>query len=113
MQKELEELKMMTAPQADPKLTAPELQSCLDRSRVVDKNGKSPSETGWIPTYNLDYAAALAWETKAAKASEYFGFKADEQQFSPEKIYDHCQQMARKYRNRLSGSIDFEPKKYV
>lgn len=109
----LEHLKLLVQPNLDPKLQVSELQDCLNQSRKMDSAGKAPVDTGWIPTWDLNYAAMLAWQMKMAKAASYFGFKDNEQQFNPQQVFAQCEKMATLYRNKISGTVEIPVPTYT
>lgn len=49
--------------------------------------------------YNVRRACYEAWLLKAAKASEYSAVSEDGQSFNDQQIYEHCLQMADRYRD--------------
>jgi hypothetical protein len=55
---------------------------------------------GWIPTYNLNMAAADVWEHKAAQVAGKYDFSADGGQYSRSQAYNQAMQMAKYYRGR-------------
>ncbi|MGC0144936.1 hypothetical protein [Pseudactinotalea sp. Z1732] len=48
-----------------PELTEPELDGFLDVSRIVDADGRAPVDEDYEETFDLNHAAALAFEAKA------------------------------------------------
>lgn len=48
--------------------------------------------------YNLNRAAAVVWERKAAHAAAGYGFTADGATYRREQAYQHCLEMAQHYR---------------
>lgn len=56
--------------QADsvPVLPAGEVDRALDASQVVDSDGRAPVDAGYVPTFNVAYAAALLFDVKASLA---------------------------------------------
>ena len=63
----------------------------------------SPTQTAnsnWIPTYNLNSAAAQIWDEKAATISNQYDFKADGGDYSRSQAYKHALEQAKYYRSR-------------
>ena len=60
----------------------------------------------WIPTYDLNMAAAEGWRWKAAKAADRTGFTADGATFHEEQLIAHCERMANQYAKGVAGSIN-------
>lgn len=52
-----------TAPTLSPEAT----EAALDMSKVVDSEGRAPVDDGYVPTFNVNYAAALLLEQKAGR----------------------------------------------
>lgn len=54
-------------PDTAPALSASAIDDVLDVSQVVDAEGRAPVDPGYVPTWNLFYAAALLLEQKAGR----------------------------------------------
>ena len=65
----LEELKRLTDWETAPALTEDDLEASLAAAALEDINGLAPLHEEWIPTYELNAAAAHAWLIKAARAA--------------------------------------------
>lgn len=52
-----------------PVLDQAALDAALDASRVVDPDGRAPIDDGYVETFDLNYAAAEAFEAKAVQAA--------------------------------------------
>lgn len=52
-----------------PVLTDQQLEAFLDAARVVDSDGRAPVDDGYVETFDLNYAAAEAFEAKAVQAA--------------------------------------------
>mgnify|MGYP001206570367 CR=1 FL=1 len=60
----------------------------------------------WIPTYDLNAAAADIWEEKAAAVADEHDFAADGGNYSVSQKYEQYMKAARRYRaKRAIGSI--------
>ena len=67
------------------------------------QTGGVPTQTtnaNWIPTYNLNLAAAQIWDEKAAAISNQYDFKADGGDYSRSQAYKHASEQAKYYRSR-------------
>ena len=63
-------------------------------------------QVGWIPTYDLNAAAAAIWEEKAAVLSQDFDFQADGGSYSRSQAYEQAMKQARYFRaRRAPGTI--------
>lgn len=56
----------------------------------------------WLPTYDLNAAAADIWAEKASSVAEDFTFSADGGNFSRAQVYEHYMKQARYYRGKRS-----------
>jgi len=74
--------------------------SVVDGSVTWVDNGSE-----WAPTWDLDRAAALGWERKAAKAVGGFDFKTEDQQFARSQVAKSCLDMADRHRRRMLPAI--------
>jgi hypothetical protein len=63
--------------------------------------------TAWVPTWDLNAAAAEGWRRKAAKAAAKFDFTTGDQQFSRSQVYAQCMSMAADYARRAIGTLTF------
>jgi len=75
-------------------------------ARTVTDGGVVWSDNGgaWAPSWDLDRAAMLAWERKAAKATSRYTFTTDGQTFERAQVAAACREQADRYRRRLAGT---------
>lgn len=99
-----DELKRMTAWNAEPALTEIEIGELLAGAQVADENGASPQNDDWVPTYDLNSAAASGWLIKAARAANTTETEPESLSVSS-KIFDNCLKMARIYSRRRIGTF--------
>lgn len=59
----------------------------------------------WTPTYDLNYAAYLAWGLKAAKAASRISFSTEGASFQRQQYIANCFAMQRQYGARLNYSV--------
>jgi hypothetical protein len=97
-------LERLVAPTIEPTLSTVEVQDLLASARRPDGDGVAPSEAAWVPTWDLDAAAADGWEIKAGRAAAGYDFGEDSQRFNRSQVHAQCMAMARLYR-RGSGSV--------
>lgn len=57
----------------------------------------------WVPTYDLNAAAADLWEEKAAVVAQDFQFQADGGSYSRQQKYEQYMKQARYFRARRKG----------
>lgn len=95
----------MTAWTSDPALTEPELAGTLATFARQDANGYTPSVEEWLPTYDLNAAAAQAWLVKAARASTLTEIDPPGSGIVTSKIFDNCRAMARIYAAKTRTSV--------
>lgn len=83
---------------------------------LIDERGEQPytwdtstdpptedENEDWIPTYDLNAAAADVWEEKAAVPAADYDFSADGGRYSRSQVYEQAMKQARYYRARRSG----------
>lgn len=95
----------MTDAGCEPELTESDLEDLLGVAARVDENGLYRGDTGWVPTWDVNAAAAEGWLRKAGRAAAKFNFAEDGQRFDRAQIYQHCKAQHLAYANRLMGSI--------
>lgn len=92
------------------------LQGYIERYPLADVNGQEPfisqyqvgatttklANPLWIPTYDLNAAAADVWQEKGAMVAPDHDFSADGGSYQRSQTYTHAMQMHRHYRARRS-----------
>lgn len=104
MESPLDKLKRMTAWDTGPALSEDDLNAALGMAPVPDLNGSGPTDEGWVPTYDLNAAAAEAWLIKAARASALVEIDPPGSGITTSRVYDNCREMARIYRSRVRAT---------
>jgi hypothetical protein len=61
--------------------------------------------TGYVTTYDLNWAAAKLWETKAARCVDCVGGSAGGSGFAFDEIFAHCREMAAYYRRGVNSTV--------
>jgi len=97
-----ERLGRLCAADHDPTLDTTDLNDCLTQAKRSDPMGRLPDEDGYEATWDMRYAASLGWELKAARAAGGFRFEEDTQVFYREQVFNHCEEMAKRYRRGAS-----------
>lgn len=101
----IDKLKLLTAWDVDPALTEDELGDTLAAFALEDANGLAPVNEEWMPTYDLNAAAAQAWLIKSARAAA----TVDEPTAGvvTSKVFDNCRMMAKMYAGKrgMSASV--------
>jgi len=100
-----EKLKKMTAWDTVPVLADAEVDELLVQFSLADKNGLAPLETGWIPTYELNAAAARGWLIKAGRASALVEVDPPGSGIVTSKVFENCRAMARIYSSKCQASV--------
>jgi hypothetical protein len=85
------------AASARPVLSADDLDALLDLYQTPDADGRLVSDDGWVPTWDLNAAAAEGWRWKAGRVAGDFNFSADNASYSKESTMAHCLAMATQY----------------
>jgi hypothetical protein len=97
------------------------LETVIESHPVPDLRGVAPwqwdystapptqeANEQWIPTYDLNAAAAVIWDEKAASAAQDYSYSADGGSFSRNQVFDQFSRMASKYRSRsVPRGIEF------
>jgi hypothetical protein len=91
------------------------ISAFLVRHPLIDELGAEPyswntltdpptatDNDAWVPTFDLNAAAADVWEEKAAALAGNVDFQADGGSFSLSQKFDQARKMARHYRARRS-----------
>lgn len=89
-----------------PVLSPEALGALLDAYGAQDASGRAPSDNGWVPTYNLNAAAAEGWRMKAGKVAGDFNFSADNASYSKADVLAHCLEMETKYASLNHGTLN-------
>jgi hypothetical protein len=99
------------------------LTAMIEAYPLMDENGvlayywnyltTPPSKvanTSWIPTYDLNQAAADIWQEKAATAAQDFDVAADGAAMSRSQVYEQCMKQQRHYAaKRAASTIRLRP----
>lgn len=109
---QIADLRRMAAVPLDkwPDYTDPVLKRFIEAHPQMDELGQAATyfdgytvkvNPGWIPTYDLNAAAADIWEEKASKYAEgHYDFSADGSTFNRSQVVNQCKQQARTYRSQ-------------
>jgi len=73
---------MLGGPDARPALADTEVDALLTKYARADRAGLWPSAPGYVPTWNLNAAAAEGFRWKAARVAADFNFSADNASYS-------------------------------
>ena len=106
--------RMVNEPTTDT-YTDDDLAGYIESYPRIDERGESPYtwdtstepptqdvNDSWIPTYDLNAAAADIWQEKAAVLAQDYDFNADGGQYSRSQAYEHAMRQVRYYRSRRS-----------
>lgn len=96
---------MLTQATVYPTLTTDELTYLVSIAKSVDSTGHVPSDTDWVPTWDIPHAVAEGWELKAGHAAIAFDFEADKKKFARSQIYGACKSMAARWKSKSSCSV--------
>ena len=103
-----DKLKKMTAWDVEPALSDDEIDELLGPSARVDPSGSAPGALDWVPTYDLNAAAADGWLIKAARAAALVEIDPPGSGVLTSKVFDNCRAMAQIYRAQCRLSISFK-----
>lgn len=88
-----------------PSLSGEEFELLVIFAQIRDANGVRPSDTGWVPTYNLARAAARGWQWKAGRIASVYNVSGDGQSLTRAQWFDHCLAMVKLYSSSSLGTI--------
>lgn len=90
----------------EPCVSDAELDQILAQHTCPDREGRAPSETAWLPTYDFPAAAVAGWMLKAARASQLHDVSlTGGRRFDARQVFLNCQAMAETYRKRIAMSV--------
>lgn len=98
-------LERMLSPGIEPVLTEADIDELMVQARRPDRDGRLPSETGWIPTYDMDAAASAGWELRAGRCFDDIDFGEDGQRFNASQRHAQCLAMAKLYRRGAASVL--------
>lgn len=95
------------------------IQGYIEDYPLLDERGEEPytwdtstqpptqdANDDWIPTYDLNAAAADIWEEKAGVVAQDYAFNADGGQYSRNQVYEQYMRNVAHYRSKRSvGTI--------
>lgn len=89
------------------------IQGYIERYPLLDEQGEPPytldtstqpptedANADWIPTYDLNMAAADIWDEKAATLAGQYDFSADGGRYSRSQSFNQALLMAQRFRSR-------------
>ncbi len=100
----------MVSASTPPVLSDADLNAALDAARVVDSEGRAPVDTGYVETFDLNYAAAEALDMRADQmvltdTGGLTSFTADGASFTKRQgtTADGLRALAARYRSRSAA----------
>lgn len=102
----LARLRRMVAADSFPKLAEEELAMLLTVGSLWDEYGRSAADEGWVPTYDLNAAAAEGWRWKASAVAHMVDFSADGTRMSKGQLIDHCHAQVALYAKRVRLNVE-------
>lgn len=96
-------LKNMTAWNCPPELSQADIDMLLLLARRVDVEGRDVTDSLWVPTYHLDWAAAEAWAWKAGAAADRYKVLANGVELNRQQIHDHARKMYDLYTKKAAN----------
>ena len=90
-----------------------QITTIIERHPIIDERGVEPYEwdtstvpptqddsDSWLPTYDLNAAAADVWDQKAAAAAADYDYSADGANLRRSQVYEQYRRQAAYYRSR-------------
>ena len=90
-------LGLMLANDKEPILSADTISALLERAEVRDDHNRLPGEDDYVPTYNLNVAAARGWRMKAARVAADYDLDVDQKGLTRSQMIKQMLQMASEY----------------
>ena len=102
-------LERMVAHDVEPTLSAGEVDDLFEQAKRVDSDGLIPSDNDWVPTFDLNAAAAEGWSWKAGKVAPRYGVNLDGAVLQRQQLYAHCRAQAAHYASKIVGTLGIKP----
>jgi hypothetical protein len=80
----------------------------LDTGAAVSDSGATWAEAGlvyWVPNWDLNLAAALAWEYKITQVSHLYSISDTGQTLNRDQLIEHFERNAKRYRGKRAGNV--------
>lgn len=100
-----ERIARMTAAAYEPVLDEGELDDLIALAKRPDVDDRDPEDDGWVPTWDLNFAAAEGWGYKAAKVAGDFDYTDDAGNYRRQQVFEMCAAREKHYRSRAIGSL--------
>ncbi len=97
-------LQRMVAYDSRPSLTTAEVDDLVIIAKVADSEGRAITDAAWVPTYDLNKAAAEGWRWKAGKVAAKFRVQGGGQALARDQVHRHCMRMIEVYENKAEVS---------
>ena len=101
-------LVLRTAADLEPVVTNANVETFLNECKLADSAGRAPTDTAWVPTWDLDLAEAMIYERKAAMIGQQVTFSRDGSKFDLTDRVQGYKDMAMKARRRRIGGVGVE-----
>jgi hypothetical protein len=99
-------LENMVAASIRPILSADDIDDLLTQyAQIADSSRRAPSDPDWVPTFDLNRAAAVGWEWKSNRVADLYSISDNGQTLDRGKIYDHCVERSKYYAGKVRGSL--------
>lgn len=105
----IERVKVLTDWDSFPIIQNALVEAFVDESARPDSDGNIPGSDDWTGTYDINTAAALTWESKAALVANRYDLNTDGQSLDRSQLVAHFRAMAKMYRNRIASTLRRAP----
>jgi hypothetical protein len=92
---------VLTDAASAPCLTSSDLDTCVVACRLADSSDRAPDDDDWEETFDINLGVAIGFEIKMARCADHHQFRGA----NYEQVFDHCEKMAQRYRNKRMGTI--------
>lgn len=101
-------LVLRTSADLEPVVTNANVETFLNECKLADSAGRAPTDTDWVPTWDLDLAEAMIYERKAAMIAQQTTFSRDGSKFDLTDRVNGYKERAEKARRRRIGGVGVE-----
>jgi hypothetical protein len=101
-------LVLKTSADTEPVVTNAQVETFLGYCKLADSAKRAPTDSAWVPTWDLDHAEALIYERKAALISQQVTFERDGSKSDLTDRVQGYREMAAKARARRTFGIPLD-----
>ena len=108
----LTRLTSMVAATSRPVLSTEQVNALLDATVIPDASNLLVTDPSYVPTWDLNMAAAEGWRWKAAAVAGDFTFSADGASYDKGSVMANCLMMEAKFAAKGHGTMEVAGRRY-